>query len=189
MGKRGKPHALILAAGSARRFGRDKRLYSIDGVPMLGRTLNVYRLVFDAVSVVVRPGESTIGDLARSAGCAVIEAADAERGQARSLAAGVAAMTDAPSLVIGLGDMPFVTAATLQALVAKMAIYRDAIVRPRHDTQPGNPIGFPPSTYAALTRIDGDTGARQIVAASDKVRFLDVDDPGVVIDIDRPGPA
>ena len=151
--------------------------------------MNVYRLVFDDVFVVVRPGESIVGDLARAAGCALVEAVDAERGQSRSLAAGVAAMTSAPGLVIGLGDMPFVKPATLRALIAEMAFHTEAIVRPRHDARPGNPIGFPPSTYAALTRIEGDTGARQVVAASDKVQFVDVDDLGILTDVDRPGQA
>ena len=181
-----QPPALILAAGSAHRFGSDKRLFAIDGMPMLVRTLAVYRTVFERVAVVIRPGEASIAELVATAGCDVIEAADAERGQSRSLAAGVAAMSDAPGLVVGLGDMPFVAAATLARLGVEMGAHPDQIVRPRHAGQPGNPVGFPAHSFPALTRIQGDTGARRVIATSAHVRFFDVDDPGVLTDIDRP---
>ena len=181
-----RPSALILAAGSGHRFGSDKRLFAIDGMPMLARTLAVYRTVFERVAAVIRLGEASIAELVATAGCEVIEAADAERGQSRSLAAGVAAMSDAHGLVVGLGDMPFVAAATLARLSAEMSAHPDQIVRPRHAGQAGNPVGFPAHSFPALTRIQGDTGARRVIAESACVRFLDVDDPGVLTDIDRP---
>ena len=177
--------ALILAAGSAQRFGSDKRLYPIDGVPMLARTLAVYRSVFDEVGVTVRPGEAAIAQLVEDGGCRVIEAPDAAEGQSRSLAAGVQAMRHAGGLIVGLGDMPFVAASTLRSLAGAMQERPKRIVRPRHDERAGNPIGFPRSAYDALLRIEGDQGARELVAASD-VRLVDVVDPGVLKDVDRP---
>ena len=181
-----RPPALILAAGGARRFGSDKRLFPIDGVAMLSRTLDVYREVFDDVAVVIRPGEPRIATLVRAAGARIVEAADASRGQSRSLAAGVAALDQAPGVVIGLGDMPFVAPSTLRAIADEMAAHPDHIVRPRYAGQPGNPVGFPAHAFAALARIEGDTGAREVVAASDRVRFVDVDDAAILTDIDHP---
>ena len=181
-----KPPALILAAGSARRFGSDKRLYPVDGVAMLARTLRVYRTVFDDVAVVIRPGEPEIADLVRSAACAPVEASDADLGQSRSLAAGVAARADARGLVIGLGDMPYVASATLRTLIREMAHRPEYIVRPRHAGRPGNPVGFPAHTFPALRNVAGDTGARRVIASIDKVRYVDVEDAGVLTDIDRP---
>ena len=182
------PPALILAAGSARRFGSDKRLFPIDGVAMLARTVDVYRAVFDDVAVVIRPAESQVAALVQAAGARVVEAADAASGQSRSLAAGVAAFDQAHGLVVGLGDMPFVAPATLRAIVDEMAAFPEHIVRPRHAGRPGNPVGFPASAFAALGRIEGDTGAREVIAASDDVRFVEVDDPGILTDVDQPPP-
>ena len=180
------PPALILAAGSARRFGGDKRLFPIDGVPMLSRTLEAYRAVFDAVAVVIRPREPRIADIVRTAGAHIVEAPDAVRGQSRSLAAGVAALGEVPGFVVGLGDMPFVAPATLRAIVDEMSAYPEHIVRPRHAGQPGNPVGFPAHACAALAGIEGDTGARDVIAASDRIRFVAVDDAGILTDVDRP---
>ena len=155
---------------------------------MLARTLDVYGTVFDDVAAVIRPGEPRIADLVRAAGARVVEAADASRGQSRSLAAGIAAFDRAFGLVVGLGDMPFVAPATLGVIVDEMRTHPEHIVRPRHAGQPGNPIGFPAHAFAALARIEGDTGAREVVAASDRVLFVDVDDVGILKDVDRPPP-
>lgn len=178
--------AIVLAAGGATRFGGDKRLHPIDGQPMLARTLALYRAVLDDVGVVIRPGEPAIAALAAAAGCRVIEAPDAPLGQSRSLAAGVVAMAHADGLLVGLGDMPFVAPATLRALVAAMVERPRAIARPVHAGRPGHPVGFPANLFDALERIEGDQGARGLIAASACVTAVAVDDPGIHEDVDRP---
>lgn len=177
--------ALVLAAGASRRFGSDKRLHPLDEQPMLARTLATYRQVLDEVGVVIRPGEPTVAALVRAAACRPIEAADAAAGLSRSLAAGVAALRHADGLLVGLGDMPFVAATTLQALVTAMTQNAARVVRPRSSGVNGNPVGFPPSSYDALTRLTGDAGARELLAKNAGVLVVDVDDPGVLRDVDR----
>jgi molybdenum cofactor cytidylyltransferase len=51
----------------------------------------------------------------------------------------------------------------------------------------GHPVGFGAMHGDALAALDGDAGARAlIVAASDTVTTLDVDDPGILADVDTP---
>ena len=181
--------ALVLAAGSSKRFGGDKRLHPIDGVPMLPRTLAAYRAVLDDVGVVVRPREPAVASLVETAGCRLIEAPDAEQGQSRSLAAGVTAMRHADGLLIGLGDMPFLAPSTVHALVAAMRRNPHRILRPTHNGRAGNPVGFPACCFDALTRVTGDVGARDLIATSDRVLRLSTDDPNVLRDVDTPADA
>ena len=178
--------AIVLAAGASRRFGSDKRLHPIAGRPMLAHTLAAYRQAFDAVAAVIRPNQSAIAQLALAIGCRVVEAADAEQGQSRSLAAGVRAMRDAHGLIVGLADMPFVKPATLCALANALRTRPQAIVQPTCNNRPGNPIGFPARVFDALVGIDGDVGARQVVADDPCVTLVDVDDCGIHRDVDRP---
>ena len=176
--------ALVLAAGASRRFGSDKRLHLVDGEPMLARTLAIYRQVSADVAVVIRPDQPEVAALVEAAGCRVVEAQDAALGQSRSLAAGVDAMRHADHLIVGLGDMPFVQPDTVRTLAAALAVAPTRIVQPTYERRPGNPIGFPAAYFDDLVRIRGDVGARQVVAASGPQR-IEVDDPGILRDIDH----
>ena len=178
--------ALILAAGASRRFGSDKRLHDVGGKPLLAHTLARYCEVFETVGVTLRPGESEIERLATAAGALPITAPDAHLGQGRSLAHGVRALADSDGLVIGLGDMPFVQAETLVAIADALARGPAQVIRPRCNSQPGNPIGFAPAMYGSLTRITGDQGARDLIRSRrELVEYLDLDDAGVLKDVDR----
>ncbi len=178
--------ALILAAGASRRFGSDKRLHKVGGRPLLAHTLARYCEVFERVGVTLRPGESEIERLATAAGALPIAAPDAYLGQGRSLAHGVAALADSDGLVIGLGDMPFVQASTLLAIAGALAQGAAQVIRPRCNGQTGNPIGFAPSMYDALTRITGDHGARDLLRSrSELVEYVELEDAGILRDVDR----
>lgn len=178
--------ALILAAGASRRFGSDKRLHEVDGKPLLGHTLARYSEVFEKVGVTLRPGEGEVERLATAAGALSITAPDAHLGQGRSLAHGVAALADSDGLVIGLGDMPFVQADTLLAIANALAKGPAQVIRPRCNGQPGNPIGFAPSMYEALTHITGDQGARDLLRSRPElVEHVELEDTGVLRDVDR----
>ena len=176
---------LLLAAGRGRRFGSDKRRYPIDGIPMLEKTTALYRDVFDDVRVVIRPGDPELSANLTDLGAAVIEAADADEGQSRTLAAGIESLTDESHAIVALGDMPFVQPATLRSLRDWPA---DAvIVRPRFRDRPGNPIRFSAELFGALTAIEGDQGARDIIRTNpQRVAYLDTDDQGIIKDVDRP---
>lgn len=178
--------ALILAAGASRRFGADKRLHEVGGKPLLAHTLARYREVFEQVGVTLRPGEEEVERLATATGALPITAPDAHLGQGRSLAHGVAALADSDGLVVGLGDMPFVQADTLRAIANALAQGPAQVIRPQCNGRPGNPIGFAPPVFDALTRIRGDQGARDLLRSRpDLVEYVELADTGVLRDVDR----
>ena len=87
-------------------------------------------------------------------------------------------------LLVALGDMPFVAPATLARLVG-CATDDSVIAAPRHAGERGHPVLFGRAHFDALTRLDGDRGAAALLREH-PVRWVDVDDPGIVKDIDRP---
>ena len=168
----------------SRRFGGDKRFHPIDGTPMLARTAARYAEVFPNVLVVVAPGDDDAAALVRPR-CDVVVAEDAREGMGRSLAAGVAAARGHAHVFVGLADMPFVEATTLRRLRSLAGPGR--IVRPMFRSRPGHPVGFAEDHFEALSRLRGDEGAREVVAANPRALVtLWTDDPGVTHDIDQP---
>ncbi len=114
-------------------------------------------------------------------------------GMGDSIAAAVRATPDAGGWMILPGDLPLVQAATLQRVARALAGPADAAraVQPQYrcdgDLKRGHPVGFAAGCRAALLELKGDQGAAivlQALAAINCVVFLDVDDIGIVTDID-----
>jgi CTP:molybdopterin cytidylyltransferase MocA len=92
---------------------------------------------------------------------------------------------DWTAALICLGDMPFVTPATLQALAD--AGREDRVVAPVHEGRRGNPVAWGRTFFPALAALTGDVGGGSILeGAGDRLISLPVDDPGILIDIDTP---
>lgn len=180
------PAGILLAAGAARRFGANKLLHEIDGVPIAVRAARSFRQAFAAPVAVTRPG-SPVMDLLRAEGFIVIECERADEGMGASLAAGVAATRDAPGWVVALADMPFIAPAT-HARVRDALRNGGVLVAAAHRGERGHPVGMGARFRDQLLALQGDAGARHIVRAhADLMTLIDCDDPGVLADIDTPG--
>lgn len=179
--------AVLLAAGRARRFGGRKLEARLDDGTPLG--LAAWRTLAGVVPetlVVVRDDDTDFRALLHAAGAQLVVARSADRGMGASLAAGVSAIDPRAAMIIALADMPWVAASSVAAVAAAVASGA-SIAAPRYRGQRGHPIGFSPSHRAALLALDGDEGARSIlVAHPDALRLIDVDDAGVIADVDTP---
>lgn len=111
---------------------------------------------------------------------------DYERGQATSVARGVAWARDrdADAAVFALGDMPWVSVDTYRALVTAWREREVEIVVPVHDGRRGNPVLFGALHFDALAAVDGDRGGRALFAEAPVAR-VSVDDSGIHRDVDR----
>jgi molybdenum cofactor cytidylyltransferase len=98
----------------------------------------------------------------------------------------VRASGNAGGWVVALADMPFIRPETIRRIAATIASGA-AIAAPDYRGERGHPVGFAAAFRAALEQLIGDAGAREIVKgdASAVVR-VEVDDAGVVRDIDTP---
>lgn len=177
---------VLLAAGSARRFGSQKLLARMPGGDTLvEQSVRLHRAAGTRVIAVVRPDCAFRSQLAQL-GCDCVENVRADEGMGTSIAAGVAASREADAWLIALADMPFVQAETLRALVSAGEVRRDIVV-PRFAGQAGHPVRFPHDLGPALESLDGDRGARSILQESmSRQLYLDTADAGILQDIDRP---
>jgi molybdenum cofactor cytidylyltransferase len=176
---------LLLAAGQGRRFGGNKLLHPLaDGTPMvLASARRVHAVLADTLAVVTDV-DGYVAKLLAQEGLRLVYNARASEGMGRSISCGVAASRDAGGWVIVLGDMPFVPQTVVQAVAARLAQGAD-IVAPVYHGQRGHPVGFSSRHGEALMRLHADEGARSIIAAHrDTLELIEVEDQGVLLDID-----
>lgn len=183
----GRLVGILLAGGSARRFGADKLLHPLpDGVPIAVAAARTLAVALPRVVAVVRPGAPELERALRAAGAEVTVCPNAAEGMGVTLAHAVRAGGDADGWVVALADMPFVDPESIRRVAAAIA-GGAAIAAPDYRGERGHPVGFARRYRDALERLTGDAGAREIVRAdAGALVRVEVDDPGVVRDIDTP---
>lgn len=191
----GKIAAIVLAAGSSRRFGSNKLLHpvSLQGatLPLAARSLLPWLGIFACTTVVVRPGseafcnaiEASLG-ATRTGALHWLVCQNAEHGMAASLACGVHANRHAAGWLIGLADMPVVPSAAIIGVRDALLAGAD-ISAASCNGRRGHPAGFGRHYYQELLELQGDTGARSVLER-DKSRLaqIEIDDDGIFADID-----
>lgn len=178
---------LLLAAGSASRFGSDKLLHPLPhGVPIAVQAARHLRKEISRVVAAVRPQSPELSRILEAEGCEVVTCLNADEGMGASLACAVRAAGAADAYLVALADMPFVRPTSIAAV-------RDALAggarlaAPYFRTRRGHPVGISGSFRAELERLGGDEGARRLLEAHEsEIVKVPVGDPGVIRDIDKP---
>lgn len=191
---------LLLSAGRGTRFdatgGRDKLLAPVAGTPIAVHAARRLIAACGRAIAVTRPGTAALAAQLQAEGLDTVECPDAGLGMGHSLACGAAAVARldrVDAVLVALADMPFIEPATYRALLASATTQpRTAIVVPRYRGERGHPVLFGAAHLGALAASHGDRGANALLQAN-RVTWVDVDDAGILRDIDRPsdldGPA
>lgn len=184
---------VVLAAGASTRMGRPKALLPTgraDETFVRRLVTTLYDGGLQDVVVVTRP------DLALDRAFAgmrrpprVVENANPEDGQLSSLVAALST-ADRPgvaAVLVTTVDQPFVSPATVAALLDAYSRADARIVRPVWDGRHGHPVIFERSLFDELRRADRAVGAQAVVRAhAASILDVQVDDEGAFIDIDTP---
>lgn len=176
---------LVLAAGQSQRFGATKLLEEFGGRPLLQHAL--------AASQEACPGNVCLvtghasEDLAKAAvGLAdqIVLNDDYESGIGSSIARGVSHLiNDAAAVIILLADQPLITGAHLKEIMKRWKDDPDTIVATHFSGVDGPPVLFGQRFFGQLSKLEGDTGAKQILRAwPDAVRSIDFEPAAVDID-------
>ena len=122
---------ILLAAGSASRFGGDKLLAPLeDGTPLGVRAFCNLIACVDSVVAVVRPGDQALARALSDRGAELTVCPHAAAGMGQSLAWAIRATPLAKAWVIALADMPWIEIATIQRIAD--ALERGAEHRGKH---------------------------------------------------------
>lgn len=185
-------YGLLLAAGRSTRMGRPKQLLPWHGRP-LARHVAEVALASRLAGLVVVLGAyaeevaRTLEDL--NGALRQVVCAEYAHGQAASLRCGLEALpASADAVVVLLVDQPRVTAELINRLIAAFEAAPEAVaVAPRYRGQRGTPVLLTQRLFAEVCALEGDLGARPVLARyADAMHWLDVDDPAVVEDADTP---
>ena len=178
---------ILLAAGSASRFGSDKLLHLLPhGVPIAVQAARHLISEIREVLAVVRPHSEALSQLLASEGCKVVICERADEGMGASLACAVRAAGAADGYLVALADMPFVRPTSIAA-VRDALVTGARIAAPYFRARRGHPVGISGSFRAELEASGGDEGARRLLEAHEsEVVKVPVGDPGIIRDIDKP---
>ena len=184
-----KIEGILLAAGESRRMGYPKPLLMIGGETFLAHcAATMLEIVSRLIIVTGAHADRVAQAVPQDPRVASCHNPEWPHGQLSSLKTGLARLTpECAAVVVQLADHPLVKAATVRGLVAAYAHTQMPIVIARHNQRRGHPVLFDRALFDELIAAPDALGARAVVHAdSGRVAYFDVDDPGVVMDLDTP---
>ena len=178
---------ILLAAGQSKRFGSNKLMHVLENgmtiAEQSGRTL--IQQCPNSIAI-VEDTDSALSKTLATIGFTLVENKQSIQGMSSSLVRGITASNHASGWLITLADMPYIRADSLQQIINAWD-EQASIVLPHYHDVPGHPVLFSKHFYSSLIQLEGDVGAKSILMrnTSDVVR-IDLDDPGILKDIDNP---
>ncbi len=182
----GSVAAILLAAGKSRRMGSCKQLLPLGESTVIIRCIGAL-VTGGAGEIVVVVSEEgyEVAEEVRDCPVRIVVNQECEGDMASSVRAGRNALTaDVSGVIVSLCDYPLVSAGTINSLVEAHGNSPGSIIIPCHQERRGHPLLFP---RAVLNELVEDMILRDLVRRDpNRVRSLNVDDPGVLLDMDTP---
>lgn len=192
-------HWLVLAAGQSSRFGADKLLATMPDGRTVIDTMLAKVPSEHTLSLVTRPDNQSLQAALRDVSHPpqhVLLCPCAAEGLGSVMAWSLSRHPVPRWTGILLADMPAIRLETLRQLagLAERLEQRSpspasTVIAPVYQGQRGHPVLFADTLIPQLCLLRGDVGARHLLlqeAASGRVSSLEVDDPGILLDIDTP---
>ena len=178
---------LLLAAGRSTRFEGDKLTALLRGRPVLAWSAAALAAEVDVLHVVLPPDAPRRVAALEGVPAVLVAHAGRNAGMGSSIRAGIAALpSDAEAVVIALADQPGLEPAVVRRLVECWRAGGASAVAPRYRDGRGHPVLFGRATFDALSRLDGDVGARAVLEAlGEALALVDVAAGGPA-DVDTP---
>jgi CTP:molybdopterin cytidylyltransferase MocA len=172
---------IVLAAGASRRLGEPKQLLDCDGEPLVRVIARRIRAATDATCVVV--GAVDLTAALDGLHVDMVPCPRWSEGMAASLCAGIAWARTHEAVIVAACDQPDLDVDHVRALI-EMYRRTGGIVASRYDNISGVPALFPRAMFDALTKLEGDRGARALLGDAHVIDWpagaRDLDTPSAV---------
>jgi len=179
--------AVVLAAGSGSRLGGHKLRMAVEGRSFLAHTVNMLASTGVGPICCVVAAEDAAWARQEVAPASVCVNADPARGMFSSVVAGLAFLKGKAGAFVAPVDHPYVRVATIETLLAVSAGFPDHVIKPVYHGRTGHPIILPGCVFPIVEQASGLTTLRDVIAQTGaQVRYVDVDDEGVVVNVNTP---
>ncbi|MEM9159853.1 MAG: nucleotidyltransferase family protein [Verrucomicrobiota bacterium] len=184
--------AVILAAGNSRRMGeRNKLLLPFEGVPLIRRVAKrVTDCSFSKTILVTGHEREKIENAASDLQVDFVFNPEYENGMGSSLARAVKHLSpeSLDGILITLGDLKDLETATILKVARAFSDYHGTkIIIPTFQGERGHPVIFPRRFIEQLSKVQGDTGAKNLIKGNgEHAVFIECDTPSILRDIDTP---
>lgn len=183
--------SVVLAGGTAVRFGGQKLSTLLADKPLLAFTLDAAAAAAENIVVVVGTAPDVTGlvhawSLTERRSVVVVAAANRTEGMGASLRAGLEAVAaDVDGVFVFLGDMPFVPVGIFAPMVRALAAGAPAAA-PVFDGRRGHPVLLGREMIAQRSLVVGNRGAADLLSRDPGLVLIETRDDGVLFDVDTP---
>jgi molybdenum cofactor cytidylyltransferase len=184
-----KISAIILAAGTSSRMGFLKQTANIKGKSLLELVLDkVRKFPFHEIIIVLGYKHEEVMKTLKLEYEKVVINEEYEKGMSSSLKKGVLNISkDSEAFAIFLADMPLIKEESIEKVINEFNERSCLIVAPIFNKVIGHPVIFHRNLIPEIINLEGDIGAKKVIEKyKDEASFIEIDDEGVLIDIDAP---
>lgn len=177
---------VLLASGQGRRFGSNKLLAEVEGVPLYRRAMDtlagagLHRLaVCSPYPEILAVGENF--------GFLPLRNDHAAEGISASVRLGLSAMEDLDGVLFAVCDQPYLTTKSIKNLINSFQESKAAICALSWKGQRGNPVVFPRDLFGELAALTGDVGGGAVIRRHpDRLVLVEVFSTRELSDVDKP---
>lgn len=182
-GPQARHGCIIMASGTSTRFGANKLIAEIGGVPLIQHVLRATGGLYARRVVVTRYPD--IARLCDMRGIEVVLHDEPLRNDTVRL--GMEKMADCDTVTFVQGDQPLVSANSLAALLRGAESHPDCIWRASFRSTPGAPVLFPSWSFDELRSLPPGKGGGVVAKThKERVRTIEVSSKWELFDVDTP---
>lgn len=176
-----KISAVVMGSGEAKRFGSNKLLEKINGVPMIEILLQkLVQIPFKNIFVTYKDEE--ILKICQKYSVVPLKNEKYFMGQSESIKLGVS-HTEDEDIIFFTGDMPFITVETIKKIIS-ISWEKNLITIPCAVGKRFSPVIFSSRYREKLLELSGDTGGREIIRYETDLNFAEFKNQTEFLDID-----